>query len=343
MAKRIVQLDGLRAIAVTAVVLQHLFQIKMLWMGVDLFFILSGFLITDILIEQRSRNLRGYLKYFYSRRVRRIIPPYALLLCLGLVFYGAWWLHWWYMYVFLMNFMLTMNVGIPAAFGILWSLAVEEQFYLVWPFAVYFLSESLLFYLAASLIVVAPILRWFGTPLFWSHFAIYALTPFRMDTLAAGALTAIVWRRHRGGLERFGRYGLLLSAAALLALVICSKELGFSTYADTPAGNVWIYEFSLLTCAGVFLWALSGRGVRCLTLPPLVYLGRISYSVYLIHVMVILELEQYLHNRALIALSATVITVGYASLSWQFMEKPILERRPTLIGACVRRLRPAGN
>ncbi len=326
LTKRIVQLDGLRAIAVAAVFIQHMFEVKLLWMGVDLFFVLSGFLITGILLDQRSKSLGGYFTHFYSRRARRILPPYLLFLCIGLVLYGTWWLNRWYLYAFLMNVILATHVGTPAAFGPLWSLAVEEQFYFVWPLAVYFLSESLLFRLAAVLLIVAPVLRWLCTPLFSSHFAIYALTPFRMDTLAAGALIAIVWRKHRDKVEHFGRYGLLISAVAVLALVVCSRIFGLSTFSNTPAGNVWIYEFSLLTCTGAFLWALSGRRVRLLTLRPLVYLGRISYSVYLIQVAVIVEVEGYLHTKFAIASAAAAITIIYAALSWHFLEKPILTR-----------------
>ncbi len=336
MTKRIVQLDGLRAIAVTAVFLQHMFEIKLLWMGVDLFFVLSGFLITGILLDQRSKSLGAYFKHFYGRRARRILPPYILFLCVGLLLYGTWWLNRWYLYAFLMNVILATHVGTPAAFGPLWSLAVEEQFYLLWPFAVYFLSESHLFRLTIALMIVAPSLRWICTPWFSSHFAIYALTPFRMDTLAAGALIAILWRRDREKMERFAQYGLLLSAAAVLALIVCSRVFGLSTFNDTPAGNMWIYEFSLLTCAGAFLWALSGRWVQVLMLPPLVYLGRISYSVYLIQVAAIVEMEDYLHSRAAIALASAAIMLTYAALSWHFLEKPILERKRAPLGAFVR-------
>ncbi len=336
MTKRIVQLDGLRAIAVAAVFLQHMFGIKLLWMGVDLFFILSGFLITGILLDQRSKSLGRYFKHFYGRRARRILPPYILFLCVGLLLYGTWWLNRWYLYAFLMNVILATHVGTPAAFGPLWSLAVEEQFYLVWPFAVYFLSESHLFRLATVLMIVAPVLRWICTPWFSSHFAIYALTPFRMDTLAAGALIAILWRRNRDKVERFAQYGLLLSAAAVLALVLCSRFFGLSTFNDTPAGNMWIYEFSLLTCTGAFLWALSGRGVQVLRLPPMVYLGRISYSMYLIQVAAIVEMEGYLHSRTAIALASAAIMLTYAALSWHFLEKPILERKAAPLGAFVR-------
>jgi peptidoglycan/LPS O-acetylase OafA/YrhL len=204
---------------------------------------------------------------------------------------------------------------------------VEEQFYLVWPFAVYFLSEKNLAKLALGVIVAAPLMRWISTPWFASQWPIYMLTPFRMDTLAAGALIAIAWRRHRGSFERYGHYGLLVSAASLIALIALSRMPEFSTHANTRAGNVGIYELTLITSAGALLWALSGRGVGLLTRAPIAYLGRISYSVYLIQLVVIVEVRNYLHGEVTVVLAAAAISLLYAACSWHFVEKPILGGR----------------
>jgi peptidoglycan/LPS O-acetylase OafA/YrhL len=331
MAKRIVQLDGIRAIAIAAVFLNHVFFIRLLWMGVDLFFILSGFLITGILIEHKDHTLRGYFGRFYGRRARRILPPYLLLLSIGLLFYGVWWLRHWYLYAFLMNLIAPLGVLRPGQFDPLWSLAVEEQFYFVWPFAVYFLSEDGLAKLALTFMVAAPILRWTCTPWFSTEWPIYMLTPFRMDTLAAGALMAIAWRKYRSKFERFGHYGLILSAVSITVLMFLSRIPGFSTHANTRAGNLWIYELTLITCAGAILWALSGRGVRLLTLAPVTYLGRVSYSLYLIQVAVIIEVERYLHGEVKVAVTAAAISLLYAACSWHFMEKPVLEHRTRVL------------
>ena len=223
MAKRIVQLDGIRAIAIAAVFLQHVFFIRLLWMGVDLFFILSGFLITGILIEHKEQTLRGYFGRFYGRRADAF-SPYLLFLSIGLLFYGVWWLRHWYLYAFLMNLIAPLGVLRPGQFDPLWSLAVEEQFYFVWPFAVYFLSEDGLAKLALAFMAAAPILRWTCTPWFSTEWPIYMLTPFRMDTLAAGALMAIAWRKYRGKFERFGQYGLILSAVSISVLMFLSDS-----------------------------------------------------------------------------------------------------------------------
>jgi len=99
-------------------------------MGVDLFFILSGFLITGVLLRARQYPLGGYLAHFY-RRGRRILAPYVVTLAVASFFFELAWTRHWYLYVMLTNFVLPLRIPHPKAFEPLWSLAVEEQFYLV--------------------------------------------------------------------------------------------------------------------------------------------------------------------------------------------------------------------
>src|SRR5580698_6766214 len=120
--KRIRQLDGVRALAILAVFSHHAFKAKLLWMGVDLFFVLSGFLITGVLMGMKRHTIGSFFRRFYARRARRILPPYLLLLCLATVFLGTGWLHFWYLYILLTNFILPMNIPHPIAFDPLWSL-----------------------------------------------------------------------------------------------------------------------------------------------------------------------------------------------------------------------------
>ncbi len=293
MAKRIDQLDGVRTLAIGAVFLHHAFHVKMLWAGVDLFFILSGFLITGILIGAKQKTLGGYFGHFYERRALRILPPYLLLLVLTSVFFGLEWARHWYLYLFLMNTLVPFKIYYLESIVVLWSLAVEEQFYLVWPFAVYRLSETGIAWMAGGLIVLAPVLRWVCTPFFRAHWHIYRLTPFRMDLLAMGALLAVMWRRHRAKIERYGMYGPIFTALAIGTLLMLSRRGGFSTAGNTREVNVWVYELSLIASTGVILWALSGRYVGVLTWAPMRYLGRISYSIYLIHVTMLVVVGRY--------------------------------------------------
>jgi len=331
MKKKINQLDGIRAVAISAVLIHHLLHVRLLWMGVDLFFILSGFLITGVLLDHKKHSLRGYFGHFYQRRARRILPPYLLLLLVTTIVIGTIWIREWYYYFFLMNVITATGVPHPGSLEILWSLAVEEQFYLVWPFVVYFLSDEAIAWAAGGIVIAAPLLRWLCTPLFAAHWAIYALTPFRMDTLAVGALLALIWRSRPKKIRQLGQYGLLLSVAAVGVLGILARNPGFTTTANTRSTNVWIYEMSLMICTGIILWALSGRWVRILTLAPVRYLGRISYTVYLIHLTFFFVLMRYVHNTAWLAMLTVVGTLLYATASWFLMEKPLLTSKPSTL------------
>lgn len=324
MEKRIGQLDGIRAIAITAVFLHHAFRLKLLWMGVDLFFILSGFLITGILLKHKDQSLKKYFGHFYARRARRILPPYLLLLLVTSLLFGVAWARHWYFYIFLMNIVEAFNIPHPLTLSLLWSLAVEEQFYLVWPFVVYFLSEEAIAWVAAAIVLAAPALRWLCTPWFPAHWPIYALTPFRMDLLAVGALLALVWRKHPERIRQFGQYGPILSVLALLALVLLARNPTFTTTANTRLSNLWIYEMSLFIGTGIILWALSGKGIRILTLAPVRYLGRISYPVYLIHATALVLAGRFLPQAPARTALAITLTLIYASASWFFLEKPLL-------------------
>jgi peptidoglycan/LPS O-acetylase OafA/YrhL len=311
--------------AIIAVFFHHAFESRLTWMGVDLFFILSGFLITDILIRSRDRNILAYFGSFYGRRIRRILPPYFLLLAITCVLFGFWWLKSWYYYLGFMNLMTITHVKFPDSLTVLWSLAVEEQFYVVWPFVVFFLSERWIARLAIFVVILAPVLRWVCTPWFSGYPSIYSETPFRMDLLAVGALVSIVWRNRRSLIESHGKYGILLSASGFSGLLVCSHFAHIKRTANTPLSNVLAYEFSLVICLGLFLWALSGWRVGILQLKPLQYLGRISYSLYLIHVTALMVCWKYFgdHSYTSAAL-ASLIACAYAALSWKYLERPLI-------------------
>jgi peptidoglycan/LPS O-acetylase OafA/YrhL len=324
---RIESLDGVRAIAVSAVFLNHALHVPLTWAGVDLFFILSGFLITGILIGNKRQPLGRYFGHFYERRIKRILPPYLLLLVVTCAIFGFSWLHRWYLYLFFMNYLVGFMLPHPQPLGVLWSLAVEEQFYFVWPFFVYFLRERYRALTAAALIVAAPALRYLCTPLFGGHFQIYALTPFRMDLLAVGALLAILWRHHRDKVERYGIWGIPLFIAAIAVLSLLSRNPHFRTNANTRVVNTWLYELTLTAATGFILWALSGKFVAVLQWSPLRYIGRISYQIYLIHLSMLYLAGYWFHRQMVSIAVALAMTVTYAALSWHFLEQPLLRKK----------------
>ena len=322
--QRIGQLDGVRTIAIGMVFLNHAFKVKLAWAGVDLFFILSGFLITGILMGGKRRGIGEYFSHFYGRRVRRILPPYLMLLVVTAIFFGVAWLRHGYLYLFLMNLVQPLRVWQPNTLDVLWSLAVEEQFYIFWPFVIFFLSETAIAWVAGAIVLAAPLLRYFATPLFATYQTIYMMTPFRMDLLALGALFAIAWRRRRDLIERAGAYSLLLTLAALAAMLWLSRRPGFTITANTPFANVWIYELTLAGSAGVVLWALSGRFVGVLKIAWVRYVGRISYSFYLVHTTVLVLLEQRMHDKWVVGGLTLAISLAYSVASWKWLEQPIL-------------------
>ncbi|MFM0716222.1 acyltransferase [Paraburkholderia strydomiana] len=322
---RIVQLDGLRAIAVLAVFAQHALKAP-LWMGVDLFFVLSGFLISGILLDRKDRG-QSYFRYFYARRARRILPPYLLLMVVSSLLFGLAWAQHWYWYAFFAtNIGDALNQSGHDSLNVLWSLAVEEQFYIFWPFVILLVPERLLGYVAAALIVLVPVLRAVATPWFDSFWPIYYLTPFRMDLLAAGALLAVAVRRDRHALEPFKWLAVLGFFAALAVLAWLHLHFPRFRAANTPLSNAGLYSVSLVLCTSVVVIALQSKGIvkRLLCNPVLVYIGTISYTIYLIHLSVLYVLWPLHLNRYLTAGCALAITLAYASITWFAFEKRLI-------------------
>jgi peptidoglycan/LPS O-acetylase OafA/YrhL len=323
--RRIVQLDGLRAIAVLAVFAQHALKAP-LWMGVDLFFVLSGFLITGILLERKARE-QSYFSYFYARRARRILPPYLLLMLVSSLLFGLGWAQHWAWYAF-----FATNIGDALgqsghdSLNVLWSLAVEEQFYIVWPFVILLVPERALGFVAAALIVLVPVLRAVATPWFDSFWPIYYLTPFRMDLLAAGALLAVAVRRDANALQPFRWLAVLGVCAALTVLAWLHLHYPRFRAANTPLSNAGLYSVSLVLCTSIVVIALQSKGIvkRVLCNPVLVYIGTISYTIYLIHLTILYALWPLHFDRYVTAALALAITLAYASVSWFGFERRLI-------------------
>jgi peptidoglycan/LPS O-acetylase OafA/YrhL len=328
--RRIPQLDGLRAVAILMVFATHALSVPALWMGVDLFFVLSGYLITGILLRLKERrSTEGYWKPFYFRRIRRIIPPYLGFLVLLSLFFRVPWARLWYWYAFFgANFALAFGKVTLAAMAPLWSLAVEEQFYLVWPWIVLLCSREALRKIAFAVIVLSPILRAIFTPAFASHFPIYSLTVFRCDTLAAGAFIAVSEIGDAHWIGRRRRDALLSAVLAGLMFGILSLFSSFRTGANSILFNSIGYSLSVILLGGTLAYALSlrqGLLYNTLTAQPVRYLGLISYTFYLYHVAVLLQVERYVHSTIPVAALAFAITVAISAISWYCFESRILK------------------
>lgn len=330
---RMTELDGLRGCAVLAVFFSHAFQIRMLWMGVDLFFVLSGFLITGILIDLKHRDLRGYFAHFYERRARRILPPYLLLLAVVSLVFGVSWVRAWFLYFGLMNYVVLFPPARFLPLVPLWSLGVEEQFYLIWPFLVYFVSEKRLPYVLGAMLALAPVLRVAAIPYDWTHQLVYKGTPFRMDCLAMGALLTFAWRMKRETIRRYGWLGLIPMGLTPFVMLALNRLGGFSTMDGTWKSNIFTYEIALVAVTGAMVWALGGRYAGILNVRALRYLGRISYTFYLIHLSALLLIGRYVANQMEVAALGMAASIAYATLSWIWIERPLLRRGRPATGA----------
>src|SRR5438552_4153503 len=210
MQSRIPQLDGIRGVAILLVIMVHVsdkypsLHLQYLfgngWMGVDLFFVLSGFLITGILVDTKQSD--DYFKNFYARRCLRIWPLYYSVLFFMFVvvpFLRPSEAHtifersspWWSFPLYLQNFLVPIPASAAGALGVTWSLAIEEQFYLVWPIIVRSCSNVVLRRIAISVICLSPVLRLFLSSM---GVILYSNTFSRLDGLMAGAVLAIVVR-----------------------------------------------------------------------------------------------------------------------------------------------------
>jgi peptidoglycan/LPS O-acetylase OafA/YrhL len=326
--KRISQLDGIRALAFLMVFCRHAFDVPLFWAGVDIFFVLSGFLITSILMDGAGKE--GAWSHFYERRALRILPSLAICLVLATHFFQ---LHWglnalWYA-LFAMNFAETFHAGQPGL-GILWSLAVEEQFYLFWPIIVLNFTPRTVKRIAIALVCAAPVLRGIATPFLTEHWAIYYLMPFRMDLLAAGAIMAVLWRE-RGALDQWRRNGagMMIAGGVFTALAIGFLP-GFRALDNTIVYNVFGYSLICCMAAGLVAFTLGterGPWMAMMTAPPIRWVGLVSYTAYLIHAGVLGLIQPFHSHIANVGLAFSLI-LAYASASWICIEKPILQLRP---------------
>jgi peptidoglycan/LPS O-acetylase OafA/YrhL len=348
------QLDGLRAFAVGGVMLAHLYGLKRLpfglsrfdWAnaGVELFFVLSGFLITSILLGYRAGAEGGahtraeYTRHFYIRRALRIFPLYYLVVFVGLALdlpparEAIGWL-----LTYTANYYITYQRDWMGAMGHFWSLAVEEQFYLVWPWLVLFVPRRWLLALSIALIALGPLYRLFALYAYpediWSgHFLTFTHTFARLDALGAGSLLAMALYAPHSRTRIYQFLNRLLLPAGVLT--------GVALYALNVQGMlrgayVVLFDLALVVVLS-WLVAMASKGFsgwigRLLELRPLVYIGRISYGLYVYHNFMPLLLSAIMARFGMIYpgqgarafVLASVATLAVASLSWHVLERPI--------------------
>jgi peptidoglycan/LPS O-acetylase OafA/YrhL len=342
------QLDALRCFAVAGVLVTHFWQpnasgmagaLDLGFFGVRLFFVLSGFLITGILLDardgaERSGHARGgVMKRFYVRRMLRIFPLYYAIVLGGLIFgipnaREAWpWL-----LGYASNFYETLTQRSTGHYGHFWTLAVEEQFYLVWPWLVLFAPRRWLAGLMLAAVGSAVVYRDLVRDVLLTDLGWGALPIGSLDTLAVGGLLALAFRASPSPDRTYrmlGRVTLPLGLAGYVVLHLQAVRSG-----DLRALIAGKQIAFALVCCWVIARAyggFSGAAGRILEARPIVYLGRISYGIYAYHMLLPWVLARVFARAGLTFpapgakrfVIASAATVAIAAASWHLFEAPI--------------------
>jgi peptidoglycan/LPS O-acetylase OafA/YrhL len=333
---RIKELDGLRGIAVLLVVCWHyvprhffryLFPLRIGWVGVDLFFVLSGFLIGGILLDNRGSE--SYFKTFYWRRAHRILPLYYAWMGIVVLLRLPTQVSKWYFVFFLQN---NVEARLPTWesgwVGHMWSLAIEEQFYLLAPLAIRFLPLRVLPWFLGLIVAGAPVVRWM-MPAAWP-LAPYLLTPCRSDTLAIGVLAAKAVRH-----PPFLRWlaGNRATAAAITALaglpvLYLARHATIGPYSIFDVNPCWYSAIAIFFGMVISVSAAAPPLLlsKALFSGVLQRAGHLSYAIYVLHQPVLTAVQQQGWRPAISAPLACVVTFVLAELSGRFLERPLMRR-----------------
>jgi peptidoglycan/LPS O-acetylase OafA/YrhL len=310
------------------------------WSGVDLFFVLSGFLLGGLLLDNRAAT--NYFKVFYFRRACRILPIYYLLLAAFVISRSllhragspvAWffepYLPAWPYFLFVQNIAMGLKETTgPNWLGMTWSLAIEEQFYLVLPLLIFLVPRRALLYVVAALGLAAPVLRCVSP-----GFHAFVNMPWRADSLLAGVALSILVRSRRFMAEAESRRRqILILFSILLAGAVFMSIADFHAAAVDPYNHFWLAGLYAVFILIAIIDADRPIG-RVLKTPILAWVGTVSYGVYLYHEQVLGLLYGWLRGHqpyintfadAGVTLLALALTFGVAALSYYSFERPIL-------------------
>jgi len=288
--RHLVQLDGLRAVAITGVAVSHwapqfMFGIP-LGTGVQLFFVISGFLITGILLDNRREgNILKVWRRFYARRTLRIFPLFYAAIGVALILNIKPMRHDWPWHVsYLSNFrfvFLDKYDAPPGLFSHFWSLAVEEQFYLIWPLLALFLPLRFVWIMLLALFFSAPVFRIVMHFFTSDHATILWLPWSNLDALALGGMFAYLIRFRRDGrwnADRLAKICLIVGVPLTIVGTVRSAIPAW-VFSLAHTGLVAFYGWMVFKAHGGF----GGPMGVVLQNRIIVYLGKISYGLYVIH------------------------------------------------------------
>jgi len=358
-------LDGLRGLGSFLVIATHYGYSQEGWIGLEFFFVLSGFLITSILLTERNSRFGEYLGRFYWRRLLRTFPPYFgyLFIC-GIVYMCVRQPRgfldvlpslatYWYNFEFLFN-----PTRSPFVFWHLWSMSVEEQFYLVWPFLVFGLSGVNLRRVIIAIVVLIPVLRLAvfayyhlnGMEDLYAAKLFFFATPFHLDAFSIGAAIAVFRLTERELKPRW----LFLASGCVLLLGLANASIGQNPYDFIPRVGepgrflrglsfgypqfllqnrqfLWAYSVIDLLAAALIISASQQNWLRRFFENRFLWhLGRISYGFYIFQMPIlflfkpILPTNQWSLAGFVFFVVLIVITFGVAHLSYFYFERRFL-------------------
>jgi peptidoglycan/LPS O-acetylase OafA/YrhL len=366
MSRHIPALDGVRALAILLVIPHNLdtltlpyskfvFPLALLmhagWIGVQLFFVLSGFLITGNLFDAKGAD--NYFSAFFGRRMLRIMPLYYFVLLATFVIaplvvslpqqLAATESHQVWLWTFLTNWTEPYDGGVYG-FGHFWSLAVEEQFYIVWPLIVLRCSPRRLLWVCAASVVISLVTRCVLVAAHFSADALYMFTICRMDALALGAGVAALIRIPSvyERLQKLGRPVALATIVTFAATAIVTRGFGMHEFgAQTIGYSILSLAFSLAVLLTVLpTTGLVGMIMRVLSSTPLRLVGRYSYGMYVLHLPLHVFFTGPLFHRLApqptvaeslgYAAGMTLVSFALAALSYELYEKRFLKLKHRL-------------
>lgn len=353
-------LDGVRGVAILLILFHHwgvpvpgssrlavpLIAIcQSCWIGVDLFFVLSGFLITGILVD--TVGSRNFLANFYARRFLRIFPLYYGVLGVLLLFTPVLHFAWGPMFPMLLFYLQNTGIAVPLdnyrlAHGVnlnpYWSLAVEEQFYLLWPLIVFAVKDvGRLTKIALALSGLALILRLVLVRAGVSPWFVYCFSACRADALLLGGALALLLRSERSGIRGLVvRWAPWMGGAAMTVLIPFALNSYGLDWQRSPFLRTGGLTLVALASCGVVAWTQREHSGRFLSQPWLRFFGRYSYGIYMLHLLgfrtlykwiegQLLPLMRWWQMAAILSwLAAAALVIGAAVLSFKYYETPFL-------------------
>lgn len=342
-------LDGLRAIAVLAVIFYHL---NFEWasgglLGVTVFFVLSGYLITDLLMAEWSESQSIDLKKFWIRRLRRLVPAMVVMMVAvtawttffnqsllyqlrkdfipALLYFG----NWWYIFRELSYFE---SFDTPSLFTHFWSLAIEEQFYILWPILLilgltYIKKRKKLFLLTMIGAMISVIAMAFIYQPGTDPSRVYYGTDTRAFSLLIGAGLAMVWPSQKLASEISKGSRFLLDILGGMGLSVLLLMIYFANHYDAFLYRGGMFLLSLTTAVLIATLAHPASLLgKLMSIKPLRFIGVRSYGMYLWHYPVIILTTSTIHSgqpNLIRAIMQLMMIVLLSSLSWKYIEDPI--------------------